>query len=165
MNRLPEPTARIPLQWGGYRLRYGLALIGILAGALLVQAGSVYAAYFITIGFALQLAGWLVLPAKGVRRVIIALPSAIFASALLFSSLGSVLLAFCLLGWLWARQRPAIAYTVLVLPVISGLWLFALFPSYGNGAIVVGVSLVVVVGSAWAARGIARARPFFSPTR
>jgi hypothetical protein len=162
---LSEPTAALPLRWGGYRLRYGLALTLILAGGLLVQAGSVYAGYFITGGIAIHLAGWLVLPAKGVRRVIIALPSAIFTSALLFGSLGSVLLALCLLGWLWARQRPLISYPVLVLPVACGVILFFLFPQYGNGATVVGVSLLVVVGSAWLARAIAGAGRFSSPTR
>lgn len=162
---MTEPTAAIPLRWGGYRVRYGLALTFILAGALLIQAASVYAEYFITLGIALHLCGWLVLPSIGVRRVIVALPSALCASALLFSSLGSVLLTLCLLGWLWARQRPPLSYLALILPIGCGVGLYQLFPQYGNGAIVVAVSLIVVVGAAWLAYAIAHTGRIFSPTR
>ncbi len=162
---MAEPTSLIPLRWGGYRLRYVLALAFIIAGGLLVQAASVYAGYFLTIGIAAHVVGWLVLPAKGVRRVIIALPSAIFASATLIGSLGSVLLVLCLLGWLWARQRPGVSYFVLAFPVISGVVLAQLYPQYGHGAIVVAVSLVILVGSAWLGSVIARSRRISSADR
>ncbi len=155
VRRWREPTSAVPLRWGGYRSRYVASVTLILAGALLVQAASVYAGYFLGIGFAAHILGWLILPSRGVRRVIIALPSAICASAPLIGSLGSVLLVACLLGWLFARQRPAIAYLVLAFPVISGVILSQLYPQYGDGQIVVAVSLVVIVGCAWLARAIA----------
>ena len=160
-----EPTSLIPLRWGSYRLRYVTALVLIIAGGLVVQAASVYAGYFLTIGIAAHIIGWLVLPARGVRRVIIALPSAIFASATLIGSAGSVLVVLCLLGWLWARQRPGLSYVVLVFPIISGVILTQLYPQYGHGGIVVAVSVVVVVGSAWLGSGIARSRRISSANR
>jgi hypothetical protein len=153
-----EPASLVPLRWGTYRLRYPLALALLLAGALVVQAASVYAGYFLAIGFAAHIAGWLVLPAPGARRVIVALPSAICAAAPLIGSLGSALVVVCLLCWLWNRERPAIAYLVLVLPAIAGVVLAQLYPQYGHGAIVVAVALVVLVGSAWLASWIARTR-------
>jgi hypothetical protein len=160
-----EPTASLPLRWGGYRTRYVLAVALILSGALLVQAASVYAGYFVTIGFAAHIAGWLILPSRGVRRVIIALPSAILASGPLIGPPGSLLLVLCLLAWLWARQRPAIAYLVLCLPIVSGAILTQLYQQYGDGQIVVAVSLVVIVGSAWLASAVARTRRISSAER
>jgi hypothetical protein len=157
-TRWHEPTSLLPLRWGGYRFRYLAAVVLIVAGALLVQPASVYAGYFLGIGIAAHIVGWLLLPSKGGRRVIIALPSALCACALLIGSLGSVLLVICLLGWLFARQRPAIAYLVLAFPIISGVILSQLYPQYGDGAIVVAVSLVVLVGCAWLARVIASSR-------
>jgi hypothetical protein len=160
-----EPTSSVVLLWGGYRTRYLLALVLIVAGALLVQAGSAYAGYFIGIGFAAHIVGWLILPSRGVRRVIIAVPSAICASAPLIGSLATVLLVLCLLGWLWARQRPALSYLVLVFPIVCGVVLHQIYPQYGDGGIVVAVSLAVVVGSAWLASLIARTRRIPSANR
>jgi hypothetical protein len=128
----------------------------LIAGGLLTQAASVYAVYYLGVGMAAHIAGWLVLPARGNRRVIVALPSAICAAAPLIGSLGSVLVAVCLLCWLWNRQRPGVAYLVLVLPVIAGIVLAQLFPQYGDGRIVVAVALGVLVAAAWLASVIAR---------
>jgi hypothetical protein len=160
-----EPTASVALRWGGYRTRYLLALVLIVAGALLVQAGSAYAGYFIGIGFGAHVVGWLILPSRGVRRVIIAVPSAICASAPLIGSLATVLLVLCLLAWLWARQRPALSYIVLVFPLFCGVVLHQIYPQYGDGGIVVAVSLAVLVGSAWLASLIARTRRIPSANR
>ena len=150
-----EPASLLPLRWGGYRARYLVAIVLLVAGALLVQLGSVYTLSFLGGGIAAHIAGWVVLPGKGNRRAIVAVPSALGAAATLVGSMGSVLVVLPLLAWLWTRERPPLAWTVAVLPVISGVMLAQLFPQYGEGAIVAGVSLGVVAGSAWLARGIA----------
>lgn len=160
-----EPASERPLRWGAYRPRYVSALVLILAGGLLVQAASVYATYFIGIGLLAHILGWLLLPGIGVRRTVVAVPSAICAAGPLIGSIGSVLVVVCLLAWLWTRQRPAVAYLVLVFPVISSLVLAALYPQYGHGAVVVAVSLAVVVGSAWLARSVAKTRQIPSADR
>jgi len=85
--------------------------------------------------------------------------------SLLFGSAGSILLVIPLAGWLYLRQRPAIAYLVTVLPVLGGLVLSQLYPQYGHGAIVVGVSAVVLVTSAWLGRSITKSRPISSQSR
>ena len=153
-----EPTRSIPLRSGGYSSRYVAALVLLFAGALLVQATSVYTGYLLVIGIGAHVLGWMLLPSIGVRRVVIALPSALCASALLISPLASLLLVVPLVGWLWTRQRPIVAYLVTIFPVLSGLILGALFPHYGHGLVVVIVSIFVIVACAWLARTIARTR-------
>jgi hypothetical protein len=152
----------LPLRWGGYRSRYGAAVALLFAGGLLLQAASVYAGYLLVAGIAGHIAGWLILPSRGPRRAAIALPSALAAASLLFGTAGSILLVLPLAGWLYLRQRPALSYVVVVLPVLGGFVLTQLYPQYGHGAIVVAVSTLVLVGSAWLARSIAKSRPISS---
>jgi hypothetical protein len=154
-----EPTSLLPLRWGTYRLRYLGAIVLILAGALVLQAGSAYADYLIAIGFSTHIAGWAILPARGVRRAAVAVPSALLVGSLLIGSVAAVLLVAPLAFWLLVRQRPGRSYLATLLPLASGLVLAQLYPQYGHGAIVVAVSLVVIVGSAWIARWIAGHAP------
>lgn len=158
-ERWREPTALLPLRWGSYRARYLTATALVIAGALLVQATSVYAVFLLGAGFLAMIAGWLVLPSRGLRRLGVVIPAALASSAPLFGSAGAIALVVALAAWLYLRQRPGIAYLVLPLPVLSGVILAQLFPQYGDGLIVVAVSLVVVVASAWLAQSIARTRP------
>jgi hypothetical protein len=157
--RWQEPTAELPLRWGGYRGRHAGALALIVGGALLLQAGSVYANDLIVLGACAHIAGWLIVPARGVARAAVVGPSVLLVGALLLGSIAAVLLAAPLAFWLLLRQRPGASYLATLLPVVSGLMLALLYPQYGNGAIVVGVSLVVIVGSAWIARWIAVRTP------
>lgn len=155
-----EPTSLLPLRWGRYRPRYLAALSLIVAGALVVQAGSAYADYLLVIGMFAHIAGWLILPARGARRAAIAIPSALLVGALLLGSIAAVLLIGPLACWLYLRQRPPLSYLGTLLPLASGLILAQLYPQYGEGTVVVVVSLVMIVAAAWIARSIARSRPF-----
>lgn len=154
-----EPASMLELRWGRYRPRYIGALVLILAGALVLQAGSAYADYLIAIGFVSHIAGWAILPARGSRRAAVAVPSALLVGSLLLGSVAAVLLVVPLAFWLMVRQRPARSYLATLLPLVSGLVLAQLYPQYGDGAIVVAVSLVVIVASTWIARAIALPRP------
>jgi len=153
-----EPSSLLPLRWGRYRLRYLGAITLILGGALVLQAGSAYADYLIVIGFVAHIAGWAILPARGARRAAVAVPSALLVGALLIGSAAAVLLVVPLAFWLLVRQRPGRSYLATLLPLASGLILAQLYPQYGNGAIVVCVSLLVVVASAWIARVLAQSQ-------
>jgi hypothetical protein len=158
-TRWREPATRIPLRWGAYRPRYVATVSLLLAGGLLLQAGSAYSEQFIVLGFAAHVAGWLILPGRGARRASVALPSALVVGSLLLGGVTSILLAIPLAFWLYLRQRPALSYIATLLPIGSGLVLSAFFPEYGHGGIIVSVSLVVIVAAAWIARSIARTRP------
>jgi hypothetical protein len=157
-ERWLEPTSLLPLRWGRYRPRYLAAVVLVLAGALVMQAGSAYADYLILIGMVAHVAGWLILPARGARRAAVAIPSVLLVGSLLFGSIAAVLLVGPFAFWLSLRQRPAASYLAALLPLVSGLILAQLYPQYGDGAIVVFVSLIVVAASAWIARSIARSR-------
>jgi hypothetical protein len=155
-------VTRIPLRWGAYRSRYGAAVFLLLAGGLLLQAGSVYSEQFIVFGLAAHVAGWLILPGRGARRASVALPSALLVGSLLLGGATSILLAIPLAFWLYLRQRPPLSYIALLLPILSGIVLSALFPEYGHGGIIVSVSVIVIVAAAWIARSIASTRPIRS---
>ncbi|MCU1584936.1 MAG: hypothetical protein JWM49_1492 [Microbacteriaceae bacterium] len=161
-TRWREPSAGIPLRWGAYRPRYVAAVSLLLAGGLLLQAGSAYSEQFIVLGFGAHVAGWLILPGRGARRASVALPSALLVGSLLLGGVTSILLAIPLAFWLYLRQRPPLSYIAMLLPILSGVILSALFPEYGHGGIIVSVSLVVIVATAWIARSIARTRPIRS---
>lgn len=154
-----EPTSLLVLRWGRYRARYFGAIALIIAGALVLQAGSAYADYLIMIGFVAHIAGWAILPARGARRAAVAAPSALLVGILLIGSAAAPLLAAPLAFWLLVRQRPGLSYLAILLPLVSGVVLARLYPQYGHGAIVVLVSLVVIVASAWIARWIAVHKP------
>ena len=64
-----------------------------------------------------------------------------------------------LAGWLWLRQRPARSYLVLVFPALSSYVLSLFFAQYGSGALVLFVSGLVIAGSAWLARFLAKWMP------
>ena len=153
-----EPSSLLPLRWGRYRPRYLASIFLILCGALVLQAGSAYADYLIVIGVAAHIAGWAILPARGAQRAAVAVPSALLAGSLLIGSVAAVLLVVPLAFWLLVRQRPGRSYLATILPLVSGLTLARLYPQYGHGAIVVAVSLVVIVASAWIARALALPR-------
>ena len=153
-----EPAASIPLRWGGYRARYLAALTLILAGGLLAQATSAYATYLLTIGLAAHLLGWWILPSRGGRRLWASLLSAFVLVLLLTGGPSSAALVIPLAGWLFARQRPARSYIVLVAPVAAGIVLGQAFPQYGSGAVVIAIAGAVLVGSAWLARLLANSR-------
>lgn len=150
-----EPTSLLPLRWGRYRQRYVAAVLLIMGGGIVLQTGSAYATELIVIGFSAHIAGWVILPARGAPRAAIALPSALIVGSLLLGSAAAVLLAAPLAFWLLLRRRPALGYLSVLLPIGSGLILGTLYPQYGHGGIVVGVSLVSLVGAAWIARWIA----------
>ena len=157
-NGWREPSSLLPLRWGRYQLRYLGAITLILGGALVLQAGSAYADYLIVIGFVFHIAGWAILPARGTHRAAVAAPSALLVGSLLLGSVAAVLLVVPLAFWLFVRQRPARSYLATLLPLASGLILAQLYPQYGNGAIVIAVSLLVIVASAWIARVLAQSQ-------
>ena len=161
-GRWREPTSLLPLRWGRYRPRYGAAVVLIVAGGIVLQTGSAYASELIVLGFGAHIAGWIILPSRGAARALIALPSAVIVGSLILGAAAAVMLAAPLAFWLLLRKRPAKSYLATLLPVASGVVLAMLYPQYGHGAIVIGVSLASVVGAAWIARWIARGH---SPAR
>jgi hypothetical protein len=158
-RRWREPATRLPIRWGSYRARYGAGLALVIGGCLLVQSGSVYVPQLMLAGMSAHLVGWWILPGKGIRRAVIALPSLTTVMLILNGAAAMVFLLIPLAGWLWLRQRPARAYLVLVFPAISAYLLTQWFVQYGSGALVLFITGVVIAGSAWLARFLASRMP------
>ncbi len=154
-----EPTLEIPLRFGTYRARYLLAIGLLFAGGIALQLSSAYTLGFTLAGAAATVAGWIVVPAPGWRRALVAGPALFGVIALLGGAQSGGLLALTLGGWLIVRMRPLVSFVVVVAPVAAAYGLAGLFPQYGYGAVVGGVLGLVLVGSAWLARMIAAA-PF-----
>ena len=154
-----EPALAIPLRFGTYRARYSLAIGLLVAGGILLQFSSAYTLGFALAGAAATVAGWIIVPAPGWRRALVAGPSLFGVVALIGGAQSGGLLALTLGGWLIVRMRPLVSFVVLVAPVAAAYGLAQLFPQYGYGALVGGVLGAVLVGSAWLARMIAAA-PF-----
>ncbi len=150
-----EPTTTIPLRWGTHRGRYVAGLACILVGGLLLVLTNSYFLVALLLGSILHIAGWLLLPAAGWRRIAVAGPSVVAMCALLAGPTMMPLLALPLLGWLVVRHRPAIAAVAAVPPIASGLLLGQLLHGYPDQGLAVTVSAVVLVASAWIARALA----------
>ncbi|MHB1171965.1 MAG: hypothetical protein ACYCZY_05645 [Lacisediminihabitans sp.] len=153
-----EPASLLALRWGSYRGRHLAGLLLLIGGGLLVQTSSAYTPYFLALGVSAHILGWWILPAPGWRRFWMAVPSTFVMILLLTGGVAPAALALPLAAWLYARQRPARSYPVLILPVLAGLLLGQTFPQYGFGAIVLSIAGVVLAGSAWIARFLASSR-------
>jgi hypothetical protein len=150
-----EPTTALPLRWGTYRGRYAAGLVLILLGGLLLVLTNTYFLVALLIGSALHVAGWLLLPAAGWRRIVAGGPSVVAMCALLAGPTMMPMFVLPLLCWLVVRHRPAVAAVAALPPLGSGLLLGQLLHGYPDQGLAVTVSVVVLVASAWAARALA----------
>ncbi len=151
-NGWREPTLLLPLRFGSYRTRYPVALGLLFTGGIALQFTSAYTLVLLAFGLCASVAGWIVLPAPGWRRVVAVGPALLGVASLLNGAQFGALLALTLAAWLLVRMRPLRSFIVLVLPTLASFVLGALFPQYGWGALVGAVMGVVLVASAWLAR-------------
>lgn len=159
LEAVQEPARAIPLRFGTYRSRYLLAIGLLVAGGILLQFSSAYTLGFTLVGATATVAGWIIVPAPGWRRALVAGPALFGVAALIGGAQSGALLALALGGWLIVRMRPLLSFVVLVAPVTASYALAQLFPQYGYGALVGAALGAVLVASAWLARLIAVA-PF-----
>jgi len=148
-----EPNAQLQLRWGGYRSRQlaGLALVCI--GGLLILPANAATVDLAFLGSAIHVAGWLILPAPGWRRVVAAGPSLIALWSTILGARTLFILAVPLLLWLIVRRRRLPSYPVVALPVLAnlaGLSWFGIFDrpplvTLCVGAVVTGAWLAVLV--------------------
>lgn len=150
-----EPTT-LRLRWGGYRARYAAGLAAILLGVAATNLTSTYSLWFLGIGPAVQLVGWLLLPGALWRRLVVLLPCLVAGLVLVggpdFAGAFVVLLA----GWLFARHRPMLSYLAL-LPPTAAVFLFkAELHEYSQNWLALLAGSVVTCASAWLAWWLAR---------
>lgn len=147
----------MPLRWGSYRWRLILGGCAIVAGVASVLFTSTYSLQFLAVGSLLQATGWIVLPARGWRRLL-ALGPCLFVSWLMLAGADfAVFSTVFLAGWLLVRQRPVLAWLALVVPIGVGAACSTAFASYEQNWAVFTISGVAVLVGAWLARVLARA--------
>ncbi len=125
----------------------------IVVGTACVLVTTAYSLPFLLVGSILQPAGWAVMPSTIGRRVAVVVPVLGFTWLMLGGSGFAWCYAVMLAAWLLVRLRPLPAFAVLALPIAASLILPLYVTTYGQGWITIVVMSVVVVGSAWLARG------------
>lgn len=151
-----EPTRRLPLKWGHYADRYFAGLVLIIAGAVHLQGANNYTLIILLIGTTATVVGWSIMPAKGWRRMIVALPAVSQIWIMLTGPMSMWTLAIPLLCWLIVRHRPLISYLALIIPVANGIVLTRFYQEYSSMPQALAISAVVLVAAAWVAQLIAQ---------
>jgi hypothetical protein len=163
--RWREPTAALPLRWGGYRTRLLAGVLLIVGGGVAVAGGGVaspFATALLYLGSVAHISGWAVLPSAGWRRVWALIPSTAVMWALLAGPGWLWILVLPYVGWLLVRHRPVAAYPTLIFVIAGAVLVAPLFPSYSLMLPALGTMATFMVLSALAARAVhiaqARAR-------
>jgi hypothetical protein len=155
-QRFAEPNRALPLRWGSYRWRLIVGGCAIVLGVASVLFTSTYSLPFLAVGSLLQATGWIVLPARGWRRLL-ALGPCLFVSWLMLAGADfAVFSTVFLAGWLLVRQRPPLAWLTLALPIGVGAACSTAFASYEQNWAVFTISGMAVLLGAWLARLLAR---------
>jgi hypothetical protein len=153
MSNWTEPTP--PVRWGDPRWRYGVGLVTIALGAAATTLTSTYSLWFLLLGPAVQLLGWLVLPGALWRRLLVLLPCLVAALVLVagpdFVGAFAVLLA----GWLFARHRPTLSYLALVPVIVLSFALKTALNEYGQNWVGLLSGAAAMVLCAWLGRALA----------
>lgn len=153
-----EPTRALPLRWGTYLFRYVAGLSFIVSGAIAIQGGSAYVGFPLAIGSLTHVLGWWIMPAAGLRRIWVVLPSLLCTIILLMGPAAAGLLAVPFACWLVVRHRPA-PTLLLVIPVLAvGVLLRGVYSEYAGMLPALAIMGGVIAASAWLARLVAASR-------
>ena len=114
-----EPTSLLPLRWGGYRERYLGGLCLIVGGGVAIAGSDTYVLWLLWPARIAHVAGWCILPVRGLAAVVVVLPSTLSMWLLLPGPRYLVVLVIPYLGWLLVRHRPALAYPTAIF-VLAG---------------------------------------------
>lgn len=154
MTIVIEPVAGPQLR-DHRRVRYLVGLAGVLLGVAATNLTSTYSLWFLLIGPAIHLAGWLVLPGALWRRLVVIVPCLVAGLVLIggpdFAGAWVVLLA----GWLLVRHRPGLGYLALLPLTATVVVLKLTLSEYSQNWLGLLIGAVVTVGCAWAAGWLA----------
>lgn len=150
-----EPTSLLPLRWGTYRGRYLAGLALIVGGMLCVAGADTHKIPMLLLGTIGHVTGWFILPAGGARRLWAVGPSLAAAWILLTGPQSLWILIPPYLGWLLVRSRPLRSYITVLVIIANAVATAHVFHEYTDMPAALGISAVVLTGSAWLARWIA----------
>lgn len=155
-SRWVEPTSLLPLRWGRYRDRWMLGLLLIAGGLLHLQSADTGNLVPLITGSAAHVAGWLVMPAAGWRRIVPLAPSTLVVWLVLTGPASMWTLAIPFLCWLLVRHRPWRSALAVGPVLANGVLCATLFAEYRWMPVALALTAAVLVGSAWGARALAR---------
>ncbi len=155
-QRHPDPASLLPLRWGRYRDRVGIGLVLIAGGLVQLQGALTYDLVPLIWGSTAHMAGWLIMPARGWRRLVPLLPSTLVVWLLLAGPAAVITLIVPFLCWLLVRHRPWRSLLAAGPVVLNGVLFATLARDYEWMPLALAVSALVLVGSAWWAAALAR---------
>jgi hypothetical protein len=165
MSTWTEPAVVLPRWWGNYHARYSAGLALIVLGIGVTNLSSTYSLWFLLAGPVLHVTGWLLLPGALWRRLLVLLPCLLGGLALLAGAQFAGAFALLLAGWLLVRNRPAISYLTLALPILAAIVFRFTLNDYSQNWIMLAAGTAAVVGAAWLARFLAIMRHFPSESQ
>lgn len=155
-QRHPDPASLLPLRWGRYRDRIAIGLVLIAGGLVQLQGALTYDLIPLIWGSSAHMAGWLIMPARGWRRLVPLLPSTLVVWLLLAGPAAVITLIVPFLCWLLVRHRPWRSLLAAGPVVLNGVLFATLTRDYAWMPLALAVSAIVLVGSAWWAAALAR---------
>ena len=152
------PTGTVPLRWGRHADRVVLGFALVVAGAVAIAGSNVFVLWLGALGVIGHVAGWVLLPADGWRRIVAAAVSTPMALLLLAGPhyLGALVVSY--LAWLLARHRPARAWITAIFPAAGAAMVGATTPATGGIVPALGLMGAVLIGSAWVAAYLSSGR-------
>ncbi|MFP7762128.1 hypothetical protein [Marisediminicola sp. LYQ85] len=152
-----EPTRNLPLRFGSHPGRLAVTVALLITGGIALQFASAYTLGLLFWGVVGSAAAWIVVPARGWRRAIALGPGVFGVASLLAGAASGALIGLTLAAWLLVRERRAVTYVLVCVPVAVAVTLAQFFPDYGWGFVVAPILGATVVGCAWAARSLTAA--------
>lgn len=151
-----ETAAQLPLRWGTYDDRRWVGLTLIAGGLVHLQASRPDDLLPLAVGSLAHIVGWLIMPARGWRRIVPIVPSTFVGWLLLAGPQSMWTLTIPFLCWLLVRHRPWRSLLAVSPVLLNGVIAAAVFREYEGMPLAVGASAAVLVGSSWWAATIAR---------
>jgi hypothetical protein len=169
IGRWREPNSLLPLRFGSYPGRYLTGLLFIIGGIVVLDGSNTYTVPFLLLGTATHVAGWLLLPSPGLRRVWVLFPCVLSQWLLLVGPQIIAVMCIPFLAWMLVRQRPLRSYPTVLIVITTGIVVANSFHDAHVEPLAYGIGAAAVVASAWLARWLAttkrvKAAGVLSPT-
>ncbi|HYI32588.1 MAG TPA: hypothetical protein VEX88_03910 [Glaciibacter sp.] len=150
-----DPVIRAPRAWGWNHVRYAAGLALIACGVVGTVLSSTYSLWFLLAGPVVNGLGWMVLPGSLWRRIAVLLPCMLGGLLLLAGPQFAGGFALLVAGWLVVRNRPALSYLAVLLPVGASFASKEFLHDYSQNGVMLAVGAIISIGATWLAAWLA----------
>jgi hypothetical protein len=140
-----------PPRWGTPTGRYLAGLALTISGAVAIQSGNSYALFLIVQGTLAFIAGWVVLPAGGLRRGLLLLPAYLAATAQIAGPQMTPATVVLLVCWLVLWRRPAVSFLAVIPLLVVTIAITNAFHDVSSMVFTTPVTALALFGCAWLA--------------